>query len=61
MPGNFSPASRFRLENDADWMDKRVRTMSSGYVHVTEVIPARPPQSSRWYASSGPPGSFSKN
>jgi hypothetical protein len=28
---------------------------------VTEVMPARPPQSSRWYASSGDPGSFSKN
>jgi hypothetical protein len=61
MPGSFSPASLFKLEKDADWIDSLVRTMSSGYVHVTEVMPARPPQSNRWYASSGAPGSFSKN
>ena len=61
MPGSFSPSARLRLEKEADWMERRVRTMSSGYVHVTEVMPARPPQSSRWYASSGAPGSFSKN
>lgn len=42
-------------------MDNRVRTMSRGYVKVTEVMPARPPQRSRWYASNGAPGSFSKN
>lgn len=42
-------------------MDNRVRTMSRGYVQVTEVMPARPPQRSRWYASKGEPGSFSKN
>lgn len=42
-------------------MDRRVRTMSRGYVKVTEVMPARPPQRRRWYASNGEPGSLSKN
>lgn len=42
-------------------MDSRVRTMSRGYVHVTDVMPARPPQRRRWYAPRGAPGSLSKN
>lgn len=32
---------------EADWIDNRVRTMSSGYVHATEVIPAAPPHRRR--------------
>ena len=61
MPGSFCPASFFKLSNDADWIDNRVRTMSKGYVVETEVIPARPPQNNRWYGPRGAPGVSSKN
>lgn len=46
MPGSFlglSPSS----EKEADWMESRVRTMSRGYVHTTEVMPAAAPHMSR--------------
>lgn len=48
MPGSFSPWARWREEKEADWMERRVRTMSRGYVKETEVMPARPPQRRRW-------------
>lgn len=42
-------------------MDRRVRTMSRGYVNVTDVMPAIPPQTSRCIGLSGAPGVLSKN
>lgn len=54
MPGSFLPVTfdPFNPSNEADCMDRRVRTMSRGYVKVTDVIPAQPPQISRWYGLS---------
>ena len=48
MPGSLPPDFLLRPWKDADCIDSRVRTMSRGYVKVTEVIPARPPQIRRW-------------
>lgn len=48
MPGSFSPAFLLIPENEALCIDNRVLTISRGYVHVTEVMPAQPPQNSRW-------------
>lgn len=45
---------------DADWIDRRVRTMSRGYVTVTEVMPANAPQTRRSTAERGAPGVVSK-
>ena len=36
-----------RSAKDAVWMESLVRTMSSGYVNVTEVMPAKPPHNRR--------------
>lgn len=41
-------------------MDNRVLTISSGYVNVTEVMPAQAPHSNRRSASNGSPAFFSK-
>ena len=59
MPGSCfgrAPSSA----NDADWIDRRVRTMSSGYVKVTDVTPARPPQVRRDSGVRLSPGCRSK-
>ena len=59
MPGSsfgFDPSSA----NDADWIESRVRTMSRGYVNVTEVMPAIPPQVKRMRGVRSAPGYFSK-
>ena len=59
MPGSClgrAPSSA----NDADWMDRRVRTMSSGYVKVTDVMPAMPPQVRRDSGVRLSPGCRSK-
>ena len=62
MPGSFFSASAFdRPLKDADWIDKRVRTMSRGYVTVTDVMPAIAPQHKRLNGVRGSPGSGSKN
>jgi hypothetical protein len=60
MPGSlvgFAPSSA----NDADWIERRVRTMSSGYVKVTDVMPAIPPQNRRATGVRLSPGWRSKN
>jgi hypothetical protein len=60
MPGSFlglAPSSA----NDADWIERRVRTMSSGYVKVTDVIPAMPPHVRRASGVRLSPGCRSKN
>lgn len=55
-----SPFSLAKDAKDADWIERRVRTMSSGYVTVTEVIPARAPQQRRESAERFAPGVDSK-
>lgn len=58
MPGKWSgraPSSA----NEADWIDRRVRTMSSGYVKKTDVMPAAPPQMRRVTDESSAPGEAS--
>lgn len=55
MPGSFlglAPSSA----KDADWMESRVRTISRGYVKVTEVMPAMPPQTRRVTDDMSAPG-----
>lgn len=50
MVGHIPGGLPSRLANDAKeavWMDNLVLTMSSGYVKVTEVIPATPPHNNR--------------
>ena len=61
IPGSFSLAASFRLENEADWIDRRVRTISRGYVTVTEVMPAAPPHIRRLTAERSAPGVGSRN
>ena len=46
---------------DADWIERRVRMMSSGYVNVTDDMPAIPPQKSLFTGVRSPPGDPSKN
>lgn len=58
IPGIF-PASLLRPLNDAVWIDRRVRTMSSGYVTVTDVMPASAPQHSLSMGVRGAPGECS--
>jgi hypothetical protein len=61
MPGNFWCASLDPNSlKDADCIDNRVRTISRGYVNVTEVMPAAAPQNSRFSALRGFPGVVSK-
>ena len=47
MPGSFFRDASPSAANDADCIESRVLTMSNGYVQVTEVMPAAPPQTSR--------------
>jgi len=62
IPGNFSPGPECSSPlNEADWIDRRVRTMSSGYVSETEVMPAVAPQKSLCTGLSAWPGLLSKN
>lgn len=61
MPGSFFPVGCLSVTNDADWIESLVRTMSRGYVKITEVIPAVPPQTSRLKEVSSAPGEGSNN
>jgi len=61
IPGSFTPFARCSSEKEADCIDSRVRTMSSGYVNVTDVIPATPPQQSLRNGPKSAPGVSSKN
>jgi hypothetical protein len=61
MPGNFVLGVPPRAANEADWIERRVRTISRGYVKNTEVIPARPPHTSRLAELRSAPGEGSKN
>jgi len=58
MPGSLVGFARAAKE--ADWMDRRVRTISSGYVNVTDVMPAMPPQVKRARGDRSAPGVVSK-
>lgn len=60
MPGSL-PSGLPRPAKPADWIDNRVRTMSSGYVNVTEVMPAKPPQSNLRTGERSAPGVGSAN
>jgi hypothetical protein len=59
IPGSLLCEASPSAAKDADWIDKRVRTMSSGYVKVTDVIPAAPPQISLCRGSRSAPGETS--
>ena len=61
IPGSFSLDASLREEKEADCIDSRVRTMSRGYVKVTEVIPAAPPHMSRLKGERSAPGEGSTN
>lgn len=61
MPGNLFREASLSAANEADCIDNRVRTMSSGYVNVTEVMPATPPHSSRRTGDRSAPGDGSTN
>jgi hypothetical protein len=63
IPGNFGlgPSPDFNSLKDADCMDSRVRTISRGYVKVTEVMPASAPHNNRWYEFKGAPGVLSNH
>lgn len=61
MPGSLSLWAWLRAANDADWIERRVRTISKGYVQHTEVIPAAPPQIRRRRELISAPGEGSKN
>ena len=61
MPGSFLLVSSEMVANEADWIDNRVRTMSNGYVKVTEVMPAAPPHTSRLNGDRSAPGVGSTN
>lgn len=60
IPGSL-PFGCLRFANDADCIESLVRTMSSGYVKNTEVIPADPPQTRRLTEVRSAPGVGSKN
>lgn len=61
MPGSCFRDASPREANEADWMESLVRTMSNGYVNVTEVIPAAPPHRSRLKGERSAPGEGSAN
>ena len=61
IPGSFLLVSSDIVANEADCIDKRVRTMSKGYVKVTEVMPAAPPHTSRLNGDRSAPGVGSAN
>lgn len=47
IPGSLKFGLAPSSEKEADWIESRVRTISKGYVTVTEVMPASPPQINR--------------
>jgi hypothetical protein len=61
MPGSFSLDAWLSAANDADWIERRVRTISRGYVKNTDVIPAAPPHTRRRTELRSAPGDVSKN
>lgn len=61
IPGNSFFGAPLRDEKEADCIDKRVRTISRGYVKVTEVMPAAPPQTRRLKGERSAPGEGSTN
>ena len=61
IPGNFFCDASLSAAKDADCMDNRVRTISNGYVKVTDVIPAAPPHTSRLNGDRSAPGEGSTN
>ena len=46
---------------EADWIESLVRTMSKGYVNVTDVMPAAPPHTSLFNGERSAPGVDSTN
>ena len=61
MPGNFFLATPPNAAKEADCMESRVRTISRGYVSVTEVMPAAPPHRSLRKGVKSAPGDGSTN
>jgi hypothetical protein len=61
IPGSFALCAWPSAANDADWIERRVRTISRGYVQKTEVMPAAPPQTKRLMEFKSAPGDASKN
>ena len=61
IPGSFWCCLSLKAAKEADWMESRVRTMSRGYVKVTEVMPAIPPHTKRRRAERSAPGVGSAN
>lgn len=61
IPGNLDLWTLLSAANEADWIERRVRTISSGYVKKTEVIPAAPPHINRLNDERSAPGVGSKN
>jgi hypothetical protein len=61
IPGSFVRGKLPSAANEADWIERRVRTISRGYVKNTDVIPAAPPQTRRLTELMSPPGVLSKN
>lgn len=60
-PGSLARCAVLRAAKEADWIDNRVLTMSSGYVKQTEVMPAAPPHIRRRKELRSWPGEASKN
>ena len=61
MPGGFGLFFGPNAANDADCIESLVRTMSRGYVTVTEVMPAHPPHMSLRSGVRSAPGEGSAN
>jgi hypothetical protein len=61
IPGSLARCAVLKAAKEADWMDNRVLTISSGYVKQTEVMPAAPPQIKRRRELKSWPGEASKN
>jgi hypothetical protein len=60
MPGSC-PSDVPSEANEADCIDRRVLTMSKGYVKVTEVMPAQPPHTNLRNGDRSAPGEGSAN
>lgn len=61
IPGSCFLDASPRVAKEADCIESLVRTMSSGYVNVTDVMPAAPPQTSRLRGVKSCPGEGSAN
>lgn len=61
IPGKFLLCKSVNWAKDADCTDNLVLTISRGYVKVTEVMPANPPQMSRLKGVRSAPGDGSMN